>query len=56
MKRLCDPVLLALGLLLMASLAGFFSGVFPYPFGFLVLLVFVVARILFLQGGGNEKR
>lgn len=56
MNRFADPVLGLLVVLLLASLAGFFSGVFPYPFGFLVLLVFVVARILFLQGGGNQKR
>ena len=38
-------------LLLLGLLAGtfilFLAGIFPYPFGVLVLLVFLVARILY---------
>ena len=36
--------------LLLASLAAFLAGLFPYPFGFIILSVFVVARVVYLRG------
>jgi uncharacterized membrane protein YccC len=50
MRRLADPILLALLGILAASLLAFFLGAIPYPFGLIVLSVFIVARILSLQG------
>lgn len=51
-----DPILLVLLGLLSASLAAFFLGIIPYPVGLLVLLAFIVARILYLQGPGKHGR
>ena len=45
-----DRTLLLLVALLLATLGGFLAGVFPYPFGFVILTVFIVARILYLRG------
>jgi len=47
MQLLKDPVLLALAGILATVLLLFFFGVIPYPFGLLVLLVFITARILY---------
>lgn len=44
-----DRILLLLVAVLLASLAAFLAGVFPYPFGFIILTVFIVARILYLR-------
>jgi hypothetical protein len=41
-----DPVLLVLVALLVATLTAFFAGLFPYPFGLLVLAVLISARLL----------
>lgn len=41
-----DPVLLGLVALLVLTVAAFLAGVLPYPFGILILLVFIVARLL----------
>lgn len=41
-----DPVLLGLVGLLLLTVAAFLAGVLPYPFGILILLVFIVARLL----------
>lgn len=49
-----DPVLTLLIGLLLASLLAFYLGIIPYPFGLLVLGVFVVARILYLRS--NRER
>ena len=46
MNRLKDPLLLVLLALLALTVTAFFLGVLPYPFGILILLVFIVARIL----------
>ena len=46
MNRLKDPLLLVLLALLALTVSAFFLGVLPYPFGILILLVFIVARIL----------
>ena len=49
MKRLLDPLLMLLVFCLLATLTAFFLGVTVYPFGLLVLLIAVVARLLYLQ-------
>lgn len=49
-----DPVLTLLIGLLLASLLAFYLGIIPYPFGLLVLGVFVVARVLYLRS--NRER
>ncbi|MGB5261865.1 MAG: hypothetical protein WBO34_15270 [Gammaproteobacteria bacterium] len=48
-----DRILLVLVGLLLASVTAFLSGVLPYPFGLIVLSVFIVGRILYL--GDREK-
>ena len=45
-----DRTLLLLIVLLLTTLGAFLAGVFPYPFGFVILTVFIVARILHLRG------
>ena len=47
MRLLKDPVLLALAGILATLLLLFFLGVIPYPFGLLVLLAFIAARVLY---------
>lgn len=39
------PLLIIIGLLA-ATLVAFFSGLFPYPYGLIVLLALLVARLL----------
>ena len=46
MKIFKDPILLILLGILALSLLAFLTGVLPYPFGMLILSVFIVARIL----------
>lgn len=46
MPRLTDPVLIVLVALLLATVTAFFAGLFPYPFGLLVLTVLIAARLL----------
>ena len=41
-----DPILLVLLGVLMASLLAYFFEILPYPFGLLVLSVFIAARIV----------
>ena len=41
-----DPVLLGLIALLVLTITLFLAGVLPYPFGILVLLLLIVARLL----------
>ena len=49
MNHLKDPVLLVLVGLLGLTLTAFFMDVLPYPFGILILLIFIVTRILYRQ-------
>ena len=56
MKTLLDPLLILLLLLLASSLGLFFGGLFPYPYGLLVLTVLLVARLLFLQGKAKDRQ
>jgi len=53
MNKATDPLLIALSLLLAASVTGFFLGFIPYPYGLLVLGCFIVVRILHLKGTGK---
>ncbi|WP_018140028.1 hypothetical protein [Thioalkalivibrio sp. ALJ7] len=43
-----DMPLLILGALLVASLTAFFSGVLPYPIGWIILGVAFIGRLLYL--------
>ena len=49
MKYFRDPVLLGLVGLLLLTVTAFLGGVLPYPFGILVLLVLIMARIIFRE-------
>ena len=49
-----DRVLVLLLGLLLATLLAFFLGIIPYPFGLIVLLVLIAARILYLRGPGKR--
>lgn len=51
---LMDPVLIALSGLLVAMLLAFLLGFIPYPVGIFVLAAFIAARVLYLQGPGNN--
>ena len=51
-----DTVLLVLLGLLLATLVAFFLGIFPYPFGLLILLFFIAGRVLYLREPGRRKR
>ena len=44
-----DITLLILGILLVGTVSAYFIGFFVYPFGFLLLLVFFVTRILYIR-------
>ena len=44
-----DFPLLVISILLAATLAAFFSGLFPYPFGFIILGFALIARVLQLR-------
>jgi hypothetical protein len=43
-RLLKDPLVLLLGALLAATLVAFVAGLFPYPFGWIVLSALLVAR------------
>ncbi|WP_018175713.1 MULTISPECIES: hypothetical protein [Thioalkalivibrio] len=45
-----DIPLLVIGALLVASLTAFFSGVLPYPIGWIILGIAFIARLLYLRG------
>jgi dihydroxy-acid dehydratase len=45
-----DIPLTIIGLLLLTTLGAFFSGVMPYPYGFIILSVALLGRILQLKG------
>ena len=49
MNHLKDPVLLVLLGLLVLTMTAFFLGILPYPFGILILLVLILARVLYKQ-------
>ena len=49
MKYFKDPVLAGLAGLLALTVTLFLTGVLPYPFGILILLVLIMARLLFNQ-------
>ena len=44
-----DKPLLIILLLLLATLGAFFAGLWPYPFGWIVLALLLVARLLHLK-------
>ena len=44
-----DIPLLVIGLMLVATLAAFAVGIFPYPFGFFILGAIMLARYLQLK-------
>ena len=46
---LTDPVLLILSGLLLASLTAFLLDFIPYPFGLIVLTIFIVGRVYYLR-------
>ncbi len=54
-KMLSDPLLILLLLLLISSLGLFFIGIFPYPFGLLILSVLLFTRFLFLLPDSNSR-
>lgn len=47
MRLLNDPLFLVLAGILATVLLLFFLGLTPYPFGLLVLLAFITARVLY---------
>ena len=49
MKYFKDRLLLGLVGLLVLTVVAFLAGVLPYPFGILILLVLIVARLLSRQ-------
>ena len=53
MNKAADPLLITLSVLLAASVTAFFLGYIPYPFGLIVLGVFIISRILYLKGEGK---
>lgn len=45
-----DIPLLILGALLIATLTAFFTGILPYPIGWIILGAAFVGRLLYLKG------
>ncbi len=45
-----DTPLLVLGILLSATLTAFFTGLLPYPLGWIILGVAFAGRLLYLAG------
>jgi dihydroxy-acid dehydratase len=43
------PILIICGLLVV-TLAAFFTGIFPYPYGLIVLVAALAARIFVIRG------
>ena len=50
LKHQFDLALLILLALFFISLGSFLMGIIHYPFGFFILLVFIIARLLHLKG------
>ncbi|MGH8609360.1 MAG: hypothetical protein ACREX9_18690 [Gammaproteobacteria bacterium] len=52
-----DPILLVIGILLIATVVAFLTGLIPYPFGWIVLSVVFILRLAHLRrtvrGRGN---
>jgi 1,4-dihydroxy-2-naphthoate octaprenyltransferase len=46
MEAAVDWYLVLIGILLIATLTAFFTGLFPYPFGVLLLLVLFGIRLM----------
>ncbi len=44
-----DIPLLILGALLVATLTAFFTGILPYPIGWIILSAAVIGRLLYLK-------
>ncbi len=44
-----DPVLIVIFVLLVLSIASFLLGYIHYPYGILVLVIFLIARVLHLS-------
>ena len=51
-RLLTDPLLLLIGALLAATIVAFVAGLFPYPFGWIVLSALLVARASRVLAGG----
>ncbi len=49
LKKKFDPILFILVILFVLTLGSFLMGIFPYPYGFFVLLAFIVARFFIIQ-------
>jgi hypothetical protein len=49
-----DFLTVSLAVLLAATLTAFFAGWFPYPFGWLVIGCFLIARVLHLRKKGSD--
>ena len=47
-----DIPVVVIGLSLMATIVAFLTGVFPYPYGFIILTVALAARVLQLKSRG----
>jgi hypothetical protein len=54
MNTSIDIPVLVLLVLLAGSLAAFLLGIFPYPFGILIVLALLVARLLLQQHPGSH--
>ena len=50
LKKRFDLPLFILLLVLFLTLGSFLMGVFHYPYGLFILLAFIIARLLHLQG------
>lgn len=53
MNKATDPLLITLSVLLAANVTAFFLGYITYPYGLIVLGVFIAYRILYLKGKGK---
>ncbi|MGD2074692.1 MAG: hypothetical protein PVG38_07190 [Gammaproteobacteria bacterium] len=51
-----DRVLILLIVLLLASLSAFFLGIFPYPYGLIILSAFIAARFFWLRSDDGRRR
>jgi hypothetical protein len=50
-----DAVLMVLSGLLLASLAAFLLDIIPYPFGLIVLTIFIIGRVFYLKDRGKRS-
>jgi dihydroxy-acid dehydratase len=49
-RLLTDPLLLLIGALLAATIVAFVAGLFPYPFGWIIVSALLVARVFVVLG------